>query len=229
MSKEKALKSDRTLAATPKPQSKGKGVYAGLSREERIAKRRAAFMDAGFELFGSLGYRKTTVRALCREAGLTDRYFYESFDDTEALLKAVYEQCLEGLRVEIIALAEGLSDGGDLMALLEQGVDTFFETMSDSRVARIVMIEVQDVSEYMDGVYSDQIDQFSRLLIGFAREAYPDWITPEDESLILGQGLVGAMRQMVIYWRDGGYREPKATLVSASKQIFLGLIQQGRP
>jgi AcrR family transcriptional regulator len=32
-----------------------------------------------------------TVRAVCRQAGLTERYFYESFADRDEFVRAVYD------------------------------------------------------------------------------------------------------------------------------------------
>ena len=54
-----------------------------------MAERRAAFLEAGFELIGTEGYRAATVRAVCKQAGYTDRYFYQLFGSTEGLLLAV--------------------------------------------------------------------------------------------------------------------------------------------
>jgi AcrR family transcriptional regulator len=53
------------------------------------------------------GYRNTTVKAVCEAAGLTERYFYESFANSEALLVAAFDTvsrrvftCLEEVRKE---------------------------------------------------------------------------------------------------------------------------------
>ncbi|RUP35250.1 MAG: TetR family transcriptional regulator, partial [Gordonia sp. (in: high G+C Gram-positive bacteria)] len=37
----------------------------------RVAQRRDRFLAAGLELFGTRGYQSTSVRAVCREAGLS--------------------------------------------------------------------------------------------------------------------------------------------------------------
>jgi AcrR family transcriptional regulator len=50
--------------------------YGGESANDRLARRRRQLLDAGLELFGTTGYRATTVRQLCREARVSDRYFY---------------------------------------------------------------------------------------------------------------------------------------------------------
>jgi len=70
--------------------------YGGLAMEERVAARRARFIEAGIELFGTQGFRGATVRGICAAAGLTDRYFYESFASLEALLADVYGTVKDG-------------------------------------------------------------------------------------------------------------------------------------
>ena len=81
-------------------------AYGGVSAEERIAARRAKLLDAGLELFGTRGYGTTGVKDVCREAGLTDRYFYESFADSEALFLAVFDRLTDEL-FEAVAAAVG--------------------------------------------------------------------------------------------------------------------------
>src|SRR3569623_2122422 len=70
--------------------------YGGLAKAERVAPRRARFIAAGIELFGTQGFRGATVRGICAAAGLTDRYFYESFASLEALLAEVYGTVRDG-------------------------------------------------------------------------------------------------------------------------------------
>ena len=49
-------------------------------------------MEAGLELFGTLGYARTSVRAVSAAASLNSRYFYESYRSREDLLYAVYQR-----------------------------------------------------------------------------------------------------------------------------------------
>ena len=46
---------------------------------------------AGVELLGGEAGPALTVRAVCRAAGLTERYFYESFTDRDEFVRAVYD------------------------------------------------------------------------------------------------------------------------------------------
>ena len=65
--------------------------WAGVPLTDRRAER-ALLVDAGYRLFGEEGEAGVSVRSVCRECGLNTRYFYESFDDVDDLLGAVYDR-----------------------------------------------------------------------------------------------------------------------------------------
>lgn len=56
-----------------------------------MALRRDDLIAAGVQLLGSDRGPALTVRAACREAALTERYFYESFSDRDDFVRAVYD------------------------------------------------------------------------------------------------------------------------------------------
>jgi AcrR family transcriptional regulator len=68
-----------------------RGRWAGVPLESRLAVRRDNLITAGVQLLGSDGGPALTVRAVCRKAALTERYFYESFSDREEFVGAVYD------------------------------------------------------------------------------------------------------------------------------------------
>src|SRR5581483_1962254 len=70
----------------------GTRVYGGVDAVERRAARRARLIGAALDLLGTDGWQATTVRAICARAGLTARYFYESFADRDELLLAVFDE-----------------------------------------------------------------------------------------------------------------------------------------
>src|SRR5437588_11659488 len=83
------------------------GVYGGVIASERQAGRRARLIGAALELLGTEGWQATTVRAICARARLTPRYFYESFDDRDALLLALFDEIAQdAARVVLEAVTE---------------------------------------------------------------------------------------------------------------------------
>ncbi|KUI37669.1 TetR family transcriptional regulator [Mycobacterium sp. IS-1496] len=68
-----------------------RGRWSGVPLQDRQALRRDELIAAGVTLLGGAGGPALTVRAVCREAGLTERYFYESFVDRDEFVRAAYD------------------------------------------------------------------------------------------------------------------------------------------
>jgi AcrR family transcriptional regulator len=68
-----------------------RGRWSGVPLEDRQARRRDDLVAAGVQLLGNAGGPAVTVRAVCRQASLTERYFYESFTDRDEFVRAVYD------------------------------------------------------------------------------------------------------------------------------------------
>ncbi|BBZ64365.1 TetR/AcrR family transcriptional regulator [Mycolicibacterium monacense] len=68
-----------------------RGRWSGVPLQDRQALRRDELVTAGVKLLGGEGGPALTVRAVCREAGLTERYFYESFVDRDEFVRAAYD------------------------------------------------------------------------------------------------------------------------------------------
>ncbi len=81
------LKNARRLDGGDGPE---KRRYGGASFEDRQADRRERLIAAAIEVFGRWGRDGATVAAICAEAGLTARYFYESFPNRDALFVEAY-------------------------------------------------------------------------------------------------------------------------------------------
>lgn len=68
-----------------------RGRWSGVPLQDRQALRREELIAAGVALLGSADGPGLTVRAVCRDSGLTERYFYESFVDRDEFVRAVYD------------------------------------------------------------------------------------------------------------------------------------------
>src|SRR5260370_11527782 len=114
--------------------------YAGLSDEQRRADRRARLIEAGHELFGTIGYAATSIERLCTLAGVTARHFYEEFSGREALLVAVYDEIIT-LSLDAIHAALD-SAGSGLATRVRAGVEADVRAMTrDVRRVRSVYLE----------------------------------------------------------------------------------------
>src|SRR5881398_2641123 len=115
-------------------------VYGGVSADERQRARRARLMDAALELMGSEGWSATSVRAVCRNAGLTPRFFYESFEDLDALAVAVFDDIAV---TATAAILEAVRDAADEPATRARAAIATFvaELTDDPRRARVAFAE----------------------------------------------------------------------------------------
>jgi AcrR family transcriptional regulator len=70
--------------------------YRGIDAAQRVADRRRQLLDAGLELLGAAGKDPAdlTVRAICGQATLGVRYFYESFTDKDHFVGAVFDSVI---------------------------------------------------------------------------------------------------------------------------------------
>ena len=100
------------------------------------------------ELFGTVGYAHTSVRAISAAASLNSRYFYESFRSREDLLYAVYQRILS----DIFARAsEAMASQDTLEGQARAGLRAAWTTVTEDRgKARIVALEVVGVSERLE-------------------------------------------------------------------------------
>ena len=196
-------------------------TYAGESATDRLARRRRQLLDAGLELFGTAGYRATTVRQLCREAKVSDRYFYEQFDSTEDLLLAVYDECTAEL--ERAALA-GIGDrGGEVVEVAHRGLDAFLGVVeSDPRLARVVWFEVLGVSPRVEAAYLARMQSFGHLMVAVAaeREGTPE--VPEVARELIATTAVGAVTYTVMTWANADFTPARDDVAQTLARFLAG-------
>jgi AcrR family transcriptional regulator len=111
--------------------------YGGISAEDRHAERRRRLLDVGLELFGTKGIAATTIADVCAQAGLTKRYFYESFATIDELAGAVFDDVTARL-VERVAPAIAAGAGVDPRPALTVYLRA---VLGDPRLARLLGVE----------------------------------------------------------------------------------------
>jgi AcrR family transcriptional regulator len=199
--------------------------YRGQGGEERRAERRARLLDAGLRVFGEVGFHSATVKTICAVAGLTERYFYESFSNSEDLLCAVYEEHMV-LQQQRIAEAV-LQASREPLAMMEAGLRAFLELARENPAgARVQLLEVLGVSPRVDRLYRQSIENFARLMRSWNAQLFPDEaLTVEDEEM-LSVGLVGAAVGVAGRWMLAGFAQPLDAMLQTLMVIFRGVMLQ---
>ena len=94
---ESRLTEKKTINKTTKERQ-----FKGMSLSERKLARREKLIEAGIAAYGTHGFFSVTVKDICNEAKLTERYFYESFKKSEELFQVIFLQLIEQLQQTVM-------------------------------------------------------------------------------------------------------------------------------
>jgi AcrR family transcriptional regulator len=209
------------MEKTPK-----KRTYAGIDGEQREIARRKRLIEAGFNLFGEIGYRETTVRKVCHEAGLTQRYFYESFENMEQLLIEVYNYCTDQIqnKIQEAIMIGVLQKNINEPSLIHDIVSTFFSAIEDPRVLRICWIEILSTSSFFSNVYMNKMKMFYDLVLKALEIHYPNWAMTKEQKTIWVMGMVNMISQSGLHWFLNQYSPPKEQMVNTLSDMVLSMM-----
>lgn len=195
--------------------------YGGLSAQERSTQRREKLLDASIQVFGTLGLRKATMRDICNEARIAERYFSEHFASAseayEAAFKHISEQAVAATGAAIMAAPLNTHD----MAIA--GLTGFFRFVKDDpRRAQILLIDASSYWRHVTVKTNPELNRHAMLMKRFAEVIYPG--LPKDVRLeIVGAALIGASLQPCLTWVQGGFKQPIDTVVQNLLFIWDGL------
>lgn len=125
------------------------GLWHGTARHTRDHERRQRLLDAALELYGTVGYRATTVAAVCRLAKVSTRSFYELYASQEELLERLYRD----LNEEVLKAITGVTFGSDPdVFTVARGLiaAALGPMLHDERKARVMEVETVGVSESLE-------------------------------------------------------------------------------
>lgn len=199
--------------------------YRGVSEAARQAERRQRFVEAGLTVFGSRGYHSSTVRSICAQAGLTERYFYESFSNSEDLLCVVYDYSNQRIREGILATL--MDTPREPSAIAHATLVAFLTIMRDDpRMAQILFVEVLGVSERVDARYRASVENFAQLMQQMIAplldgESLPTPLQPD----ILSVAMLGSVIMVVSRWMIMGFQEPIETIAENLHVVLVALLR----
>ncbi|MFP5254426.1 MAG: TetR/AcrR family transcriptional regulator [Acidimicrobiia bacterium] len=195
--------------------------WVGLNPEDRRAERRTLLLDAGLELLGTEGWAGTTVRAVCQEARLNPRYFYESFADLDELLLGVYDRLVEQLGAAVLAaIAEAGEDARGQVRAALQCIFAFID--GDPRRGRVL---------YVEALGSEALNrrriETGHALVGLVEQAGVERHGRPRPGERIGRLtaaiLVGGTGEMVAAWLDGRLDGPREQLIDDATELFLAM------
>ena len=162
------------------------------------------------------------MRAVCQKAELNPRYFYESFEDIDALLIAVYDHVVTemALALEAMPLATG-----SRLAQARAGIEAVVGFIDeDRRRARVLYVEA--LSNVALAQHRRATDQAAVVTLEQAAvEAAGAWPEGERVSLIGAAMLVGGLSEVLLDWIDGRIDVTREQLIDDLAALSLALGQ----
>ncbi|HZX69089.1 MAG TPA: TetR/AcrR family transcriptional regulator [Candidatus Elarobacter sp.] len=179
--------------AKPTPTGRGRR-YAGLSAPERRAERRERLLEAGLELFGTIGFGKTTIPLLCSTSGVTARHFYEEFDSREQLLRTLYDRIAE-TAFERVVEALRRRDRDVRERIRDSSAAYFRYLTSDPRLARIYTIEAVGMHAELETHRRAKREEFVKKMTKAAQR-----VTSSVDARLLSAAIAGASHDLLLEW-----------------------------
>lgn len=175
---------------------------------------------------------------LCHAAGLTERYFYESFCSTESLFLAVLDHLTLDFKTRLLEVIESYDHGqvhplsgtvknaNDRVHLAQLALHLYFTEVQNPVFARITLIEVLGVSAAVDQKYIENTRELSALVTQIIHIMEPDiQIEPQDEAIV-GTALVGSIVTLATGWMLQGYPYSIEQMVNNCLKILMGTAHQ---
>ncbi|WP_280402395.1 TetR/AcrR family transcriptional regulator [Nocardia carnea] len=195
-------------------------TYGGLSAEERRAQRRAALLDAALEIIGTQGLDKLTVSGMCTQAGLNERYYYESFGSRDDVLTALVDGIAEELVLAITTAAHTAT--GDSRAKAHAAITAGIHLLTDDpRKTEVTMVAAMATPQ-LRARTTETIRVFARLVASEGIEYY-GVTTPAPDPVIDFRAtyLVGGLVQTLTSWVRGDLPITRDALIEYTTDVFV--------
>ena len=198
--------------------------FKGLSLTERKQARREKLIQAGIQAYGRQGFFAVTVKDICNEAKLTERYFYESFKKSDELFQTIFLTLIDQLQHNVMqAIMQASTDPRKMIA---SGLTALLTTLKNNPgMARIIYIDAMLVQElHNQATIHETMSRFERMIHAFVMLTMPHIKRSEREISLIATGLNGYITQIAIRWVMSGFKQSMDEVLSSCSIVFLSLV-----
>ncbi|MEU7765896.1 TetR/AcrR family transcriptional regulator [Nocardia sp. NPDC049190] len=199
-------------------------MYAGQPVEDRQRQRRARFLESGLTVFARDGYANSSVGAICKDAGLSSRQFYEEFTGRESLLLELYEHIDRESRDAVTKALASKSDASAL-DIVDAGVRAYVESIgSDPRKARVALVEVVGAGPKVEKFRLELRRVWGSLLASAAEDAALHGEIPTGDYEMRVLAIIGAVNYVVDAWSVADPRPPLDDVIRVLSKVIIGAV-----
>ncbi|RDI52144.1 TetR family transcriptional regulator [Nocardia mexicana] len=199
-------------------------MYAGQPVEDRQRQRRARFLESGLTVFARDGYGNSSVGAICKDAGLSSRQFYEEFTGRESLLLELYEQIDRQSR-EAVAAALAEQSDRNAVEIIDAAVRAYVESIGrDPRKARVALVEVVGAGPTVEKFRLELRRAWGSLLASAAEDAALQGEIPPGDYEMRVLAIIGAVNYVVDAWSGAEPRPPLDDVIRVLRRVIIGAV-----
>jgi AcrR family transcriptional regulator len=192
--------------------------YGGVEAADRLAQRRQRLLDAGLDLLGAdSAATDLTVRTICAQAGVSLRYFYESFNDKDDFVAAVFDWVLGDLAASTQAAVSAAPPKQRNRA----GMANLIRTIAaDARIGRFL------VTSRANAMLARRQAETGALLATLYGQNVTEalGVAPTERGRAVAHFAVGGVVQLVSTWLAGGIEMSHDELVDQLALILDDLV-----
>lgn len=178
-------------------------------------------------MFARDGFATSSVGAICKDAGLSSRQFYEEFSGREALMLDLYEQIDRDARDAVMAtLAAHAGESG--LELVDAATKAYMEAMGgDPRRARVALVEVIGATPKVEARRIEYVEGWGKALAGALEAAALDGEVPAGNYSVRVTAVIGAVNYVLYDWSLSDPRRPLGETIDVLRSMLLGLLTAG--
>lgn len=199
--------------------------HKGVDAEARRKERRQRLVEAGLETLGTKGLHTTTVRDVCGHAGLSERYFYESFSGLGELFDTIYQALHQELLGRLMTVL--VASRSQHQPALEGGktaLEVWFTFLKeDPRRARIMLIDAMGGNQGSARGAKAAARDYVGAIQAFLDLLYPSLPAQHLSSRILASALLGACIHTAKEWIWSGFEDPMESVIGHLSMVFQAL------
>ncbi|MCW2711940.1 MAG: TetR family transcriptional regulator [Marmoricola sp.] len=178
-------------------------------------------MEATIALLAEHGESGTTMTAICARAGLTERYFYESFAHREDALLAALDQVSSQIAAAAVGVLEQTS--GPPEQRVHAVMASFVDLVSRDPALGLVAVVHSTATPSLRARRHELIGTFADLVAHEATVLYGEDAWPTDRARVQGLVYVAGFAELVASWLTGEVDLTAEQLTSTASDLFVSL------
>jgi AcrR family transcriptional regulator len=184
--------------------------FKGISADDRRIDRRNRVVEAAYEIAGTEGASALGVGRVCQAAGLTKRYFYESFNSLTELESAVVDHAI-AMMSERVDPFRPTGPSGPPQRWLAAFVGALVD---DHSLARVLLAETHG------GVLSPFRHQIIDVAVAGMATSGSD---PQEDlrARLVAYAQIGVLSELCLAWHQGQLVIDRAVLVDVLADLFV--------